>query len=124
MVTGGIEALLKTLFKINGFFTTAGIEHYLADNVLPTNDFRNLDSDLYVVATQLNHSRKVIFGPYEKTEKKSDIGYANYATISQAVAASASLPPAFAPYGIENERGRRSSILMVKSATPCLPMSQ
>lgn len=106
VVTGGFEALLKTLFKINGFFTTSGIESYLRKHVLFTNDFRNLSSELYVVATQLNHSRKVIFGPYEKTEKKADIGFVNYATISQAVAASASLPPAYAPYGIPNEKGK------------------
>jgi predicted acylesterase/phospholipase RssA len=106
VVTGGFEALIKSLFKINGFFTTNGIEAYLRKHVLLTNDFRNLDSDLYIVATQLNHSRKIIFGPYEKTEKKADIGYANYASISQSVAASASLPPAYAPYGIPNERGK------------------
>lgn len=106
VMTGGFEALLKTLFKINGFFTMDGIEAYMRSHVLKTNNFRELPSELYIVATQLNHSRKVIFGPYEKTEKKQDIGFANYATISQAVAASASLPPAFAPYGIPNEKGK------------------
>lgn len=106
VVTGGFEALLKTLFKINGFFTMDGIETYLRSHVLKTNNFKELPTELYIVATQLNHSRKVVFGPYEKTEKKQDIGFANYATISQAVAASASLPPAFAPYGIANERGK------------------
>lgn len=107
VVTGGFEALLKTLFKINGFFTTNGIEHYLRKHVLDTNDFRKLNSELYIIATQLNHSRKVIFGPFEKTEKLKDMKLASYATISQAVAASASLPPAYAPYGIVNEHGKR-----------------
>ncbi len=106
VMTGGFEAMLKSLFKINGFFTTNGIEHYLRKHVLHTNDFRHLNSELYIVATQLNHSRKVIFGPFEKTEKKTTVATANYATISQAVAASASLPPAYAPYGIINERGK------------------
>lgn len=38
--------------------------------------------------------------------KRKDIKFANYATISQAVAASASLPPVFSPYGIRNQKGK------------------
>ncbi len=106
VLTAGFEALFKNLFKINGFFTMNGIEHYLRKHVLHTNDFRYLNRELYIVATQLNRSRKVIFGPYDRTESKSHLMTANFATISQAVAASASLPPAYAPYGIVNERGK------------------
>ncbi|MCJ8278291.1 MAG: patatin-like phospholipase family protein, partial [Bdellovibrionales bacterium] len=36
----------------------------------------------------------------------SNIGCANYAKISDAVAASARLPPVYAPYGIKNEYGK------------------
>lgn len=107
VTTGGFEALLKGLFKINGFFTTNGIEHYLRKHVLKTNDFKALNTELYIVATQLNHSRKVVFGPFDKTETGHTVKWANYASISQAVAASASLPPAYAPYGIENEKGKK-----------------
>lgn len=104
--TGGIEALLKSGFKINGLFTTRGIEKYLRSHVLPTNDFRELRAKLFIVATQLNHSRKVIFGPFDQTSKQSDIKWANFSTISDAVAASASLPPVFAPYPIKNQKGK------------------
>lgn len=106
IVTGGLEALIKNGFKINGLFTTRGIERYFRTQVLKENRFSSLGVDLYVVATQLNHSRKVIFGNFPETTKIKTIKYANYASISDAVAASASLPPVFAPYGIRNEKGK------------------
>lgn len=106
VMTGGIEAFFKHGFKINGLFTTKGIERYLRRHVLPTNHFRELGVELYIVATQLNHSRKVIFGPYTETTKEIDIKRADFSTISDAVAASASLPPVYAPYGIRNQKGK------------------
>ncbi|MGE3973072.1 MAG: patatin-like phospholipase family protein [Bdellovibrionales bacterium] len=106
VLSGGIEAFLKHGFKINGLFTTKGIERYLRRHVLPTNHFRELGVELFIVATQLNHSRKVVFGPYTETTKEAGIKRADFSTISDAVAASASLPPVFAPYGIRNQKGK------------------
>jgi len=106
ILSGGLEAMVKNGLKINGLVTAKGLERYVRENVWPENTFSSLGVELYIVATQLNHSRKVIFGNFEKTSKIKHIGWANYATISDAVAASASLPPVFAPYGIENEFGK------------------
>ena len=105
-VTGGMEALVKEAFKINGVFSTRNIEKYIRKNVCPENDFKKLGAELYIVATQLNHSRKVVFGPYDGTEKLREIKTADYAKVSEAVAASAALPPFFAPYGITDPKGR------------------
>lgn len=106
IVTGGLEALVKNGFKINGLFTTRGLERYIRTQVLKENSFSSLGVDLYVVATQLNHSRKAVFGGFSENTKEKHIQYANYASISDAVAASASLPPVFAPYGIRNDKGK------------------
>jgi predicted acylesterase/phospholipase RssA len=106
IITGGLEALVKNGFKINGLFTTKGIERYLRTHVVKENTFNSLGVDLFIVGTQLNHSRKVIFGNFPETRKDRNIKYANFATISEAVAASAALPPVFAPYGIRNEKGK------------------
>ncbi len=106
MLTGGLEAMVKNGLKINGLVTAKGLERYVREHVWPENTFESLGAELYIVATQLNHSRKVIFGAYEQTSKIKHIGWANYAKVSEAVAASASLPPVFAPYGIINERGK------------------
>jgi predicted acylesterase/phospholipase RssA len=105
-VSGGLEAIFKEAFKVNGVFSTRNIERYLSTNVFPENQFKQLGAELYIVATQLNHSRKAVFGPYEETQKLKDIKYCNYATVSEAVAASAALPPFFAPYGIRNLSGK------------------
>lgn len=105
-VGGSFEAALKETFKVNGVFSTRNLERYVRQNVFPENDFKKLSADLYICATQLNHSRKVVFGPYTETVKNKEIGYAGYAKISEAVAASASLPPFFAPYGIVNTKGK------------------
>lgn len=106
IVTGGLEALIKNGFKINGIFTAKGIERYLRTHVLKENDFHGLGVDLFIVGTQLNHSRKVVFGNFSETTKNKTIMYASFARISEAVAASASLPPVFAPYGIRNQKGK------------------
>ena len=105
-LTGGLEALVKKGLKINGLVSAKGLERYIREHVWPENTFDSLGVELYIIATQLNHSRKVIFGNFAETKKLKNIGWANFATVSQAVAASASLPPVFAPYGITNERGK------------------
>ena len=72
-----------------------------------TERFHELKADLFVVGTQLDHSRKIIFGRYG-TEKTFDgyFQYASNALISDAVAASMSLPPIFVPYLVKHEGGK------------------
>lgn len=101
LVSGGIESLLKTGLKLNGLFSTKGMENYLRKEVLIDNDFARLGVDLFIIGTQLNHTRKVIFGNFPESYKTDSTKYINYANISDAVACSASLPPVFAPYGIK-----------------------
>lgn len=103
-VSGGLEVLLKRGFKINGLFTTKNLERYVRTQVFKGNDFSKLGAKLYVVATQLNHSRKVIFGDFPDTVKTKHLLMANFASVSQAVAASVSLPPVYAPYGIKTNK--------------------
>lgn len=88
-----------------GLFSTAGIEQYLREEVLPSNRFQDYASDLFIVATQLNHSRKVVFGKYKYNPPPSDLTcqYANDVPLSQACAASTALPFIYAPYTIQNE---------------------
>lgn len=106
VVTGGLEVLLKNGFKLNGLFSTKGLEKYIREQVWTSNSFQDLGVDLYIVATQLNQSRKVIFCAKDEMSKDQSVLYANYASISDAVAASAALPPAFSPYAIKNKEGQ------------------
>lgn len=106
LITGGLEVFLKRGFKLNGLFNAKGIERYLRKYILDENDFSRLGVELYIIATQLNHSRKSIFGPFLESTKTSTIKYIGYSHISEAVAASTSLPPVFAPYPIKRPDGK------------------
>lgn len=106
VISGGLEVLLKRGFKMNGIFKMDSLEKYLRTHVVQDNEFKKLLPELYIVATQLNHSRKVIFGPYDSTTKTNSIKYAGYAKISEACAASASLPPFFSPFPVTNHEGK------------------
>lgn len=106
MFTGGLEVLLKRGFKLNGVFNTNGIERYLRKYILDENEFSRLGVELYIIATQLNHSRKTIFGPYLESTKSTTTKQIGFTKISEAVAASISLPPMFAPYPIKKPDGK------------------
>jgi predicted acylesterase/phospholipase RssA len=106
LLTGGLEVFLKKGFKLNGLFNTNGIERYLRKYILDENEFTRLGVELYIVSTQLNHSRKSIFGPFLESTKNATTKYIGYTKISEAVAASTSLPPVFAPYPIVKPDGK------------------
>ncbi|MGZ3726233.1 MAG: patatin-like phospholipase family protein [Pseudobdellovibrio sp.] len=106
VLTGGLEVFLKKGFKLNGIFNTNGIERYLRKYVLDENEFSRLGVELYIIGTQLNHSRKTIFGPYLESTKTLTTEHIGYTKISQSVAASTSLPPMFAPYPIVKPDGK------------------
>lgn len=106
LFSGAFETYLKHVIKLDGLFRTTGIENYLRKHVLIDDDFAKLGSELYIIATELNHSRKVIFGNFSESKKDSHTRYINYASISQAVACSTSLPPVFSPYGLKTPKGK------------------
>jgi predicted acylesterase/phospholipase RssA len=106
ILTGGLEVFFKKGFKLNGIFNTNGIERYLRKYILDENEFSRLGVELYIVATQLNHSRKSIFGPFLESSKTDTTKFIGYSKISEAVAASTALPPVFSPYPIVKPDGK------------------
>lgn len=112
LITGLAQDSYDTVFrwkwlKWPGFFSTMGIERYLREDVLPSNDFHAYEADLFIVATQLNHSKKVVFGKYNMTPPDEDktVIYMSKTLVSEACAASTALPIIFAPFPIKNEKG-------------------
>ncbi len=103
-----LESMVLRNIRLPGLFSTKGLAQYLRTHVLPTERFHELTPDLFIVGTQLDHSRKIIFGRYG-TEKIFDnySQYASDANISDAVAASMSLPVVYTPYFIEHHGGRK-----------------
>ena len=76
-----------------GIYTGAGIEHYVAEVLSDpdrTNDFRLLDHELYLTATDLDTTERVVLGEGEWAD----------VPISTAVAASGALPMVYEPVEI------------------------
>jgi NTE family protein len=77
-----------------GIYTGAGIERYLHDALEGpgrSDDFRELDCELYLTATDLDTCERVVFG----TEDNDDV------PISTAVRASGALPMVYAPVRVD-----------------------
>jgi predicted acylesterase/phospholipase RssA len=92
-------------FDFSGILTTAGVEKYFRSYALATNRFSDFAADLYITATQVNTSRKVVFGPVDSISADGYDpcrAYYDNVPVSQAVAATVAVPPVFAPYAIEN----------------------
>lgn len=99
-----IRNVLKPFMTFPGLFSTEGIRSYLLENVIDDDTFESFNSDLFIVGTQLDHSRKVIFSKYNYPNPSHDstASYYTGTSVSEAAAASMSVPPVFAPYPIKN----------------------
>lgn len=95
---------IESLKNIPGIFTTDGIKNYLIKNIIKEDQFPCHELDFFVIATQLDHSRKCVFGKYKFPNPKHDPTthyYTNF-KISDAVAASMSVPILYSPVKIKN----------------------
>lgn len=101
---GLISTLLKPFTKPPGFFTTEGLRNYLIKHIFEYDQFEDFKSDLFFVATQLDDSQKIIFTKpgLEPKRHPEGVQYRISESVSQAVAASMSLPPFFAPYPLKH----------------------
>lgn len=99
-----VKNLLKPVVSLPGFFTTEGLRHYLLKQVIEKDSFEDFAADLFIVATQLDHSRKVIFSKYNYPNPSHDSTSVYYTGtgVSYATAASMSVPPFYCPYPIRN----------------------
>jgi predicted acylesterase/phospholipase RssA len=96
--------LLKPLVSLPGLFSTEGTRRYLLNNVIESDKFEDFAADLFIVATQLDHSRKVIFSKFNYPNPSHDSTSVYYTgtNVSYAAAASMSVPPFYCPYPIKN----------------------
>ena len=105
-----LDALLLASFTKKSFqspFSTEGLRRYMLNHVLKTDQFSELLANLYIVATDVNEPRKVIFGNKSSFNSEQMVEYRDDVAISDACAASMALPPLFHPYRIQIERGVR-----------------
>lgn len=99
-----LKNFLKPVISLPGFFTTEGVRNYLLEHVIENDRFEDFAPDLFIVATQLDHSRKVIFSKYNYPNPSHDSTSVYYTgtNVSYAAAASMSVPPFYCPYPIKN----------------------
>ena len=108
LIDGRFPSLLQLKWlRMTGLFSTQGLEQYLREEVLPSNRFEDYRPELFIVGTQLNEARKVVFGKSEYPPPAHDphVLYMKKIAISDSIAASAALPVVFAPYPIIHESG-------------------
>ncbi|MBS1959151.1 MAG: patatin-like phospholipase family protein [Bdellovibrionales bacterium] len=108
LMDGKFPSLLQLKWlRMTGIFSTAGLEQFIREEVMPSNRFEDYRPELFIVGTQLNNSRKVVFGKtaYPPPPHDPRCEYWTHIKISDAIAASASLPVIFAPYAIPNIEG-------------------
>lgn len=84
-------------------FSTEGIRKYLHEHMIKSEKFSDLQADLFIVACELDRSRKVVFGKYKSARITSNLEYRNDVAVSDACAASMALPPIYHPYPIQIE---------------------
>jgi predicted acylesterase/phospholipase RssA len=108
LIDGRFPSLLQLKWlRMTGIFSTQGLEQFLREEVLPSNRFEDYRPELFIVGTQLNEARKVVFGKNEYPPPPHDPTtlYMRNINISDAIAASSALPVIFAPYPIVHESG-------------------
>ena len=106
----GFDKLLSGLFRSKSIpspFSTEGVAKYLKSHVIHSDRFDELASELFIVGTELNRPTKTVFGKYKSVPEEQHVEYRNDVLISDASAASMSLPPLYHPYQIEIEGKKR-----------------
>lgn len=98
-----LNKFLKGYEKISGFFSIDGVRDYCEQRLIKNNNFNDLERDLYIVASYLDHSKKAIFSKHKKNSSPH-CDYINDVSISDAISASMSVPPFYRPYKINTER--------------------
>ena len=101
VMRGNWEFLIEQKWlKMAGLFSTSGIEEYMREEVLPSNSFADYLPELFIVGTQLNKSKKMVFGRYnyQPPTQEESCEYVNDVTIAKACAASTALPFIYEPY--------------------------
>jgi predicted acylesterase/phospholipase RssA len=88
-------------------FSTDGIVSYLRSHVLQTDRFSDLVADLFIVATEVNRARKVVFSRYRSISDDPFTEYRSDVAVSDACGASMALPPVYHPYSIQIDEQRR-----------------
>ena len=101
-----LKQMLRPMLTVSGLFSTEGLNRYMQEHVIISQRFEDYAADMFVVATQLDHSRKVIFSKYNYPcpVHDSTAEYYTGVNVTESIAASMSVPPFYAPFPVKNPR--------------------
>lgn len=99
LLTEAFDTVVNSQSQIAGFFSASALQD-LFESLLPSMDFRDLDLDLYVTATDIDRNRRTIFNHRYCMEDEDD-HFIDDVSIARAVRASASVPGLFDPVKIK-----------------------
>lgn len=104
-----IKSILRPLNNFTGFFSTQGLHKYVTESVLKGFNFEDYKADLFIVASQLDNSRKIIFGKHQLPSPSHDktTRYMTGVSVADAVAGSTAVPPFYSPYPIKNPETKK-----------------
>jgi predicted acylesterase/phospholipase RssA len=98
---------LGDLLAWRALYTPQGLERYVREELLKgVNRFEQLRAELYIIATELDDPRVVVFGEKDSGQIY-DYKYVSGASISEAAAASMAFPPIYAPCSVAVGRERK-----------------
>lgn len=101
IVAEALDRLVVSQSHVSGFFDASALED-LFQSLLPTANFADLDTELYIIATGLdNHKRAVFNGRYD-FEDETNI-FMTDVPIHKAVRASSAIPGMFEPVKIKGD---------------------
>ncbi len=88
---------------ITARYTVQGLERFIRQEVTQgMNRFEDLRTELYILATELDNPRTVVFGE-KSSDQINDYVYRSGASVSEAAACSMSLPPIYAPFPVSQD---------------------
>jgi len=107
ILSGGLESNLKKFVKFSGFFSTEKLGQYFEDNIFTggLTEFSDIEKELFIVATFLDHPKKAIFSKFKEPNIKTDHSESPYfssVSVPKAITASVALPVIFSPVTIDD----------------------
>lgn len=105
-----LKKMAQPLLSVNGFFTTEGLNLYMQKHLIHSQNFSDYKADMFVVATKLDHSDKVIFSKYNYPSPIHDLDCSYYTDVkvTEAICGSMSVPPFYSPYPIVNQASNQT----------------
>lgn len=99
IVAEALDHLVTSQSHVSGFFDASALED-LFKSLLPTSNFRDLETDLYVVATGLDTHKRAVFNGRYDFEDEANL-FMTDVPIHKAVRASSAIPGMFEPVKIK-----------------------